>query len=67
MLTPARIGSAPLFHPVGNTPAVSLTQQIPPDRPVDILSLGCGDVRHILFTNYVDGKLRLAKLDELAG
>ncbi|KAI2620321.1 hypothetical protein GGS26DRAFT_594940 [Hypomontagnella submonticulosa] len=56
MLTPARIGSAPLFHPVGNTPAVSLTQQIPPDRPVDILSLGCGDVRHILFTNYVDGR-----------
>ncbi|KAH7314010.1 hypothetical protein B0J17DRAFT_773410 [Rhizoctonia solani] len=43
------------FHPIGNTPAVSLTQDLSPEQPVaEILLLGCGDPRSILFTIYSD-------------
>ncbi|CAE6457748.1 unnamed protein product [Rhizoctonia solani] len=43
------------FHPIGNTPAVSLTQDLSPEQSVaDILLLGCGDPRSILFTIYSD-------------
>lgn len=38
------------FYPIGNTPAVSLTQDLPSHEKADVLLLGCGDVRHILFT-----------------
>ncbi|KAI1112517.1 hypothetical protein F5Y14DRAFT_421401 [Nemania sp. NC0429] len=54
MLTPAVVNVNPVFFPLGNTPAASLTQTIPPGEPVDVLLLGCGDVRHILFTGHVD-------------
>ncbi|KAI2641188.1 hypothetical protein GGS21DRAFT_361491 [Xylaria nigripes] len=54
MLTPAFINLISFFYPVGNTPAVSLTQSISPDASADILLLGCGDVRNILFTNHVN-------------
>ncbi|KAG8788978.1 hypothetical protein FRC12_014050, partial [Ceratobasidium sp. 428] len=42
------------FYPLGNTPAVSLTRDLPPEQPADILLLGCGDPRHILYTCYAD-------------
>ncbi len=42
------------FYPIGNTPAVHLTRNLPPKQPADILLLGCGDVRNILFTIYAD-------------
>lgn len=35
---------------------MSLAQSLPPKIPADILLLGCGDVRNILFTNHVDGQ-----------
>ncbi|KAI1420729.1 hypothetical protein F5Y12DRAFT_719251 [Xylaria sp. FL1777] len=54
MLTPVIANIISYFYPIGNTPAVSLTQTIPPGEPVDILLLGCGDVRNILFTSCVD-------------
>lgn len=38
------------FYPVGNTSPVSLTQDLPPNIPADILLLGCGDPRNILYT-----------------
>jgi len=57
MLTLSYVNIISFFYPIGNTPAVSLTQSIPPNVPADILLLGCGDVRSILFTNHVDGKL----------
>ena len=38
--------------PVGNTPAVCLTQNLPPDTDAKLLLLGCGDVRNALFTVY---------------
>ncbi|KAG9120251.1 hypothetical protein FRC07_004331 [Ceratobasidium sp. 392] len=42
------------FYPIGNTPPVCLTQDLSPEQSADILLLGCGDPRHILFTLYAD-------------
>ncbi|KAG8791931.1 hypothetical protein FRC12_007768 [Ceratobasidium sp. 428] len=42
------------FRPIGNTAAVSLTQDLAPEQSADILLLGCGDPRHILFTLFAD-------------
>ncbi|KAG9090955.1 hypothetical protein FS749_000162, partial [Ceratobasidium sp. UAMH 11750] len=42
------------FYPLGNTPAVSLTRDLSSEQPADILLLGCGDPRHILYTYYAD-------------
>ncbi|KAF1944977.1 hypothetical protein EJ02DRAFT_509908 [Clathrospora elynae] len=51
-LKPAHIVQSPFFYPAGNTPAVCLTQSLPPDQDAALLLLGCGDVRNILFTIY---------------
>ncbi|KAI1161159.1 hypothetical protein F5B18DRAFT_674905 [Nemania serpens] len=56
MLTPAIINVQSFFYPIGNTPAISLTQSIPPGDPASILLLGCGDVRNILFTVHNDSR-----------
>ncbi|KAF9562457.1 hypothetical protein CPC08DRAFT_706665, partial [Agrocybe pediades] len=42
------------FYPVGNTPPVCLTQDLSPDEDAQILLLGCGDPRSILYTVHVD-------------
>ncbi|KAI6131225.1 hypothetical protein EV401DRAFT_451070 [Pisolithus croceorrhizus] len=42
------------FYPLGNTSAVCLTEDLPPERNADVLLLGCGDPRHILYTVYAD-------------
>ncbi|EPQ57659.1 hypothetical protein GLOTRDRAFT_128016 [Gloeophyllum trabeum ATCC 11539] len=42
------------FYPIGNTPAVCLTQDLPPGQSADVLLLGCGDVRNVLYTVYAD-------------
>jgi hypothetical protein len=55
MLTPANINILSFFYPIGNTPAVCLTQDLSCEQGADILLLGCGDVRNILFTTYSDG------------
>lgn len=47
------------FYPLGNTPAVSLTQDLPPGEDADILLLGCGDARNILFTCFADPHRKL--------
>ncbi|KAI1265788.1 hypothetical protein F5Y18DRAFT_435702 [Xylariaceae sp. FL1019] len=57
MLTPAVVNIQSFFYPIGNTPAISLTQSIPPGDPADILLLGCGDVRNILFTVHNDCRI----------
>ncbi|KAI0547822.1 hypothetical protein F4679DRAFT_597235 [Xylaria curta] len=36
MLTPAIVNIQSFFYPIGNTPAISLTQSIPPGRELDI-------------------------------
>ena len=40
------------FYPFGNTPAVDLTRDVLPDKPVNVLLLPSGDPRNILFTIY---------------
>ncbi|KAG9122150.1 hypothetical protein FRC07_001603 [Ceratobasidium sp. 392] len=42
------------FYPMGINPAVSLTQDLSPEQPVDILLLGCGDPWNILYTLSTD-------------
>jgi hypothetical protein len=54
MFNPAIVNIVTFFYPVGNTPAVCLTQDLPCEEQADILLLGCGDVRNLLFTAYSD-------------
>lgn len=54
MATPVVADISTFFYPIGNTPAVLLTRDLPPELPADILLLGCGDVRNILFTLYME-------------
>ncbi|KAG9098372.1 hypothetical protein FS749_003955 [Ceratobasidium sp. UAMH 11750] len=42
------------FYPMGMNPATSLTQDLSPEQSADILMLGCGDPRHILYTISTD-------------
>lgn len=49
--------SCPLYWPgkyflyaIGNTSAVCLTRDLPPEQDADMLLLGCGDPRHVLYT-----------------
>ncbi|KAF9476997.1 hypothetical protein BDN70DRAFT_838433 [Pholiota conissans] len=42
------------FYPIGNTPPVCLTQDLAPEKNAEILLLGCGDPRNILYTVYAD-------------
>ncbi|GJE85246.1 DUF4470 domain-containing protein [Phanerochaete sordida] len=48
--------TTPRFYPYGSTPAVSLVRDIPPEVNADILLLGCGDPRHVLFTLLSDDR-----------
>ncbi|ETS73674.1 hypothetical protein PFICI_14620 [Pestalotiopsis fici W106-1] len=57
MLRVARAKDADRWiYPIGNTPAVSLTEALPRNSPANILVLGCGDIRNILFTTHVDSR-----------
>ncbi|KAK4041637.1 hypothetical protein C8A01DRAFT_34362 [Parachaetomium inaequale] len=55
MLTPGYAILLMEFYPIGNMPAMCLTQGLPPEKKADILLLGCGDVQNILFTAHCDG------------
>ncbi|KAJ3761284.1 hypothetical protein EV360DRAFT_80398 [Lentinula raphanica] len=51
--------SQPLYWPgryflygIGNTPTICLTRDLSPETPANILLLGCGDPRNILFSVY---------------
>ena len=51
MLTSTYVNIKSFFYPIGNTPAVNLLRDVRLGKePVEILALGCGDVRNILFT-----------------
>lgn len=54
-LRPAHIVQNPYLYPVGNTPAVCLTDSLAPEIDAKVLLLGCGDVRNIMFTVYSGG------------
>ena len=43
------------FYAIGNTCADLLTETLPPEESLDLLLLGCGDPRSILYTAYADG------------
>ncbi|ODM21540.1 hypothetical protein SI65_02384 [Aspergillus cristatus] len=53
MVTPTHLLTGSFFYAIGNTPAVNLTGPVPPDQDVDVLLLGCGDVRNVLFSVYM--------------
>ncbi|KAI1139177.1 hypothetical protein F5Y05DRAFT_412278 [Hypoxylon sp. FL0543] len=63
MFIPSTIPYISQFYPLGNTPAVSLTRGLPQGIDADILLLGCGDVRNILFTAYSERGFPPRKLD----
>lgn len=50
MFSPAHAAVLSCFCPLGNTPAASLTAQLPPDLPARALCRGCGGARNVLFT-----------------
>ncbi|KAI4672937.1 uncharacterized protein J4E78_001440 [Alternaria triticimaculans] len=62
-LKPVHITQGPFFYPVGNTPAVCLTQSLPREQDAALLLLGCGDIRNILFTAYSGAGADDRKLD----
>jgi len=66
MLTPSTHASVRPFYAFGNTTAVSLTESLPQGVDADVLLLGCGDVRHILYTCYAEEGLPKRKLDVTA-
>ncbi|KAI9656846.1 MAG: hypothetical protein M1821_003485 [Bathelium mastoideum] len=54
MLRTTVVNTLNFFYPLGNTPAVCLTQDLAPEQSATILLLGCGDVRNVLFTTFAD-------------
>lgn len=54
MITPAVASAVSQFYALGNTPAVNLTRDLPQGVDANILLLGCGDVRNILYTAYAN-------------
>lgn len=54
MLTPTVLNRFGWLYASGNTPATNLARGVPKDQNADILSLGCGDLRNVLYTCYVE-------------
>ncbi|KAF1912843.1 hypothetical protein BDU57DRAFT_531995 [Ampelomyces quisqualis] len=50
MFVPVHLDILKFFYPIGNTPATCFTRNLAREERGDILLLGCGDVRNILFT-----------------
>ncbi|QUC17142.1 uncharacterized protein UV8b_01383 [Ustilaginoidea virens] len=63
MLNPTFANRLSWLYAVGNTPATSLTRNVPIGSDVDVLSLGCGDVRNILYTSYTEASSVPRKID----
>ncbi|KAF9065145.1 hypothetical protein BDP27DRAFT_1425084 [Rhodocollybia butyracea] len=51
------------FYAIGNTPATSLTRDLSPQTPANILLLGCGDPRNVLFSVFNEDKKSDRRLD----
>lgn len=58
MLTPTVANHFSFFYAVGNTPAINLARSVPHGQDVSALSLGCGDLRNLLYTAYIEDGLR---------
>ncbi|KAF5249533.1 hypothetical protein FOXYS1_15014 [Fusarium oxysporum] len=63
MLTPTIAVKTSFLYAAGNTPATSLTRSVPQGQDVTVLSLGCGDLRNILYTTYLEKGLPQRKID----
>lgn len=64
-MLPATLNLAQYFYPLGNTTPNDLTQTLPPDEDAEILLLGCGDARNVLFTVHSDQGKLLTELSNL--
>ncbi|KAF1846230.1 uncharacterized protein K460DRAFT_386537 [Cucurbitaria berberidis CBS 394.84] len=62
-LKPVHTTQPPFLYAAGNTPAVSLTQSLPPEQDAALLLLGCGDIRNILSSVYNGAGTNGRKLD----
>ncbi|KAL8377187.1 hypothetical protein RB595_008052 [Gaeumannomyces hyphopodioides] len=63
MLTPCITRPVDYLYALGNTPAISLARAVPHGVNADILLLGCGDVRNLLYTAYAEKGMPPRKLD----
>ncbi|KAF5003026.1 hypothetical protein FDECE_10409 [Fusarium decemcellulare] len=63
MLMPTVANKLGYFYAAGNTPATTLTRSLPQGQDGSILSLGCGDLRNILYTSYIEKGFPQRKLD----
>ncbi|KAH7015197.1 TCP-1/cpn60 chaperonin family-domain-containing protein [Ilyonectria destructans] len=63
MLTPTVANRTSFLYAAGNTPATSLTRCLPHGLDATVLSLGCGDLRNLLYTAYSEKGLPQRKLD----
>ncbi|KAK0729492.1 hypothetical protein B0H67DRAFT_595921 [Lasiosphaeris hirsuta] len=66
MLTPTLQAAIRPFRPFGNTPAISLTRDLPQGVDADVLLFECEDVRHILYTCHAEQDFPDRKLDVTA-
>ncbi|KAF8914415.1 hypothetical protein CPB84DRAFT_1841121 [Gymnopilus junonius] len=63
MLHPVNWPKKSFFYPVGSTTPVSFTQTLSPELKADILLLGCGDPRSILYTIHADLAPKYRQMD----
>ncbi|KAK3292980.1 uncharacterized protein B0H64DRAFT_327590 [Chaetomium fimeti] len=63
MYTQAVVEPFEPFHAGSFEPAVSLTEDLPQGVDADILLLGCGDVRNIIYTSFVEQGMPERNLD----
>ncbi|KAF7310353.1 MYND-type domain-containing protein [Mycena chlorophos] len=63
MAQPLYYPSVHHFYPTGNTPASSLLRDLAPEESANILLLGCGDPRHILYSIFCEGPSLKRALD----
>jgi Domain of unknown function (DUF4470) len=54
MIYPANASPFKVFSPLANEPPFALAQNLPFDCDANILLLGCGDARKILFSIFSD-------------
>ena len=58
MLTPTVTSKITQFYALGNTPAANIARCLPQGTDADVLLLGYGDLRNILYTAYSEKGLR---------
>lgn len=57
MPPPSSWGTERFYYPIGDTPAACYTEDLPPEKGANVLLLGCGECRSVLYTVYSDLQL----------